>query len=177
LMFSGFTLERLIKNGLKVGKNFSMEPDCFIDYSHCWLITIGDNVIFAPRVHVLAHDASMLNFLGYTKVGRVTIGNRVFVGNNAIINPNVSIGNDVIIGSGSIVTKDIPSDSVVAGNPARIICTTQEYIQKNKELLNENPNFSADYMIENGITEKMKEEMNEKLKGRIGFLGPFFNPE
>ena len=52
--------------GLRVGSNFNMLGGCIIDHSHCCLITIGDNVTFAPRVHVLAHDASTKHALGYT---------------------------------------------------------------------------------------------------------------
>ncbi|MFR3924042.1 MAG: hypothetical protein ACLTXI_01795 [Collinsella sp.] len=54
--------------GLKVGSNFNMLGGCIIDHSHCWLIRIGDNVTFAPRVHVLAHDASTKRVLGYTRM-------------------------------------------------------------------------------------------------------------
>ena len=63
----------LIKRGLKVGTNFSMQKECIIDDSHCSLITIGNNVTLAPRVHILAHDSSTKMFLGYTKIGKVTI--------------------------------------------------------------------------------------------------------
>ena len=63
-----------------------------LDPSHCWLIEIGDNVTFGPHVQVLAHDASMHNVLGYTKIGRVRIGNNVFIGAGSIVLPNVQIG-------------------------------------------------------------------------------------
>ncbi|WP_253200562.1 DapH/DapD/GlmU-related protein [Clostridium sp. CF012] len=99
--------EQLIKMGLKVGKNFNRLGGCIIDDSHCWLITIGDNVTLAPRVHILAHDASTKMYLDVTKIGLVDIGNNVFIGAGSIILPNVKIGNNVIIGAGSIVTKDI----------------------------------------------------------------------
>ena len=67
-------LKKLKKAGLKVGKNFSMQEKCIIDKSHCWLITIGDDVTLAPRVHILAHDASTKRHLDYTKIGLVNIG-------------------------------------------------------------------------------------------------------
>ena len=70
----------LIKRGLKVGTNFSMQKECIIDDSHCSLITIGNNVTLAPRVHILAHDSSTKMFLGYTKIGKVTIEDKVFIG-------------------------------------------------------------------------------------------------
>ncbi|MUG43407.1 acyltransferase [Paenibacillus woosongensis] len=171
-MFAGYHIDTLIKRGLKVGKNFNLQAECFIDFPHCWLITIGDNVTFAPRVHILAHDTSARTFLGHTKVGLVNIGNRVFVGNDAIIMPGVSIGDDVIIGAGSVVTKDVPSGSVYAGNPAKLICTTKEYLNKTKELLGETPVFGSEYTIEKGITEDMKQHMIRRLKesGGVGFI-------
>lgn len=125
-------LEKLIKRGLKVGKNFKRMGGVIIDPSHCYHITIGDNVVLAPRVHVLAHDSSTGIFIGKTRAANVTIGNNVFVGAGSIILPGVHIGNRVIIGAGSIVTKDIPDNSVAAGNPARVICTIDAYLEKEK---------------------------------------------
>ena len=74
------TTEKLIKMGMTVGKNFKRLNNVLIDDSHAWLITIGDNVTPAPRVHILAHDASTKNLIGYTKIGTVSIGNNVFIG-------------------------------------------------------------------------------------------------
>ena len=81
-----------------------------IDDSHAWLIEIGDNVTLAPRVHILAHDASTKLYLGYTKIGRVRIGNDVFIGHVTIILPGVTIGDNVVIGAGSVVKSDIPDN-------------------------------------------------------------------
>lgn len=66
-----YTTEKLISMGMTVGKNFGRLNGVILDPSHCWLITIGDNVTMAPRVHILCHDASTKGFLGYTKIGRV----------------------------------------------------------------------------------------------------------
>lgn len=123
-------LEKLIKRGLKVGKNFHRMGGVTIDSTHCYHISIGDNVTLAPRVHILAHDASFGVFTGKTRAANVTIGNNVFIGASAIILPGVHIGNRVIIGAGSVVTKDIPDNSVAVGNPARVICTLDEYLTK-----------------------------------------------
>ena len=92
-----------------------------IDFSHCWHITIGDNVTLAPRVHILAHDASTRKFINYTRLGKVNIGNNVFIGASSTIMPGITIGDNVVIGVGSIVTKNIDSNVVVAGNPAKFI--------------------------------------------------------
>ena len=83
-----YTTEKLIKMGLKVGKNFGRLNGVILDPSHCWLIEIGDNVTMAPRVHILAHDASTKTFLDYTKIGKVTIGNNVFIGADSVVLQN-----------------------------------------------------------------------------------------
>ena len=125
-------LDKLIKRGLKVGKNFGRMGGVIIDPTHCYHITIGDNVTLAPRVHILAHDSSTFMFLGKTRAANVTIGNQVFVGAGSIILPGVHIGNRVIIGAGSIVSKDIPDNSVAVGNPAKVICSLDDYLDKEK---------------------------------------------
>lgn len=125
-------LGKLIKRGLKIGKDFKRLEGVIIDPSHCYHITIGDNVTLAPRVHILAHDASTRMFLGKTRAANVTIGNKVFVGAGTVILPGVHIGNRVIIGAGSIVTKDIPDNSVAVGNPAKVVYGIDNYLEKEK---------------------------------------------
>jgi len=162
--------EKLVKMGLTVGRNFNRQNGCIIDESHCWLITIGDNVTFAPRVHILAHDASTKIYLNHTKIGLVEIGNNVFIGAGSIILPNVKIGNDVIIGAGSIVTKSIPDNSLVVGNPAKVIGATSDYIDKNKELMKNRPAYNEKWTIRCNITSSQKKQMIQALKSGIGFV-------
>lgn len=97
---------------------------------------IGDDVTITNST-ILAHDASIKLHLGKSKVGKVKIGNRVFIGYGSIVLCNVRIGDDVIVAAGSVVTKDIPSGNIVAGNPAKIIGKTSEYIEKHKKFLQE----------------------------------------
>ena len=59
-----YTTEKLVSMGMAVGQNFSRLNGVILDPAHCWLITIGDNVTMAPRVHILCHDASTKQFLG-----------------------------------------------------------------------------------------------------------------
>ena len=66
-------------------------------------------------------------------MGGVTIGDNCFIGSHSLILPNVTIGDNVIIGSGAIVTKDIPSNTVCGGVPARVICSLDEYRDKIRE--------------------------------------------
>ena len=114
-------------------KNFASEP---------YLVTIGENCIITSGVKFLTHDASIsvaLRYLGkdrivkdskYEILGKIVVGDNCMIGINSIIMPGVTIGNNSIIGSGSVVTKDIPENTVFAGNPAKFICTIEEYSNK-----------------------------------------------
>lgn len=166
----GSPLDRHLKRGLKVGKNFSLLEDVILDYSHTFHIEIGDDVTLAPRVHILAHDASTKKHLGYTRIGKVTIGDRVFIGASAIILPGLVIGSDVIIGAGSVVSSDIPNGVVVAGNPAKVICTTTDYMDRKRKELKKVPCFGEEYTFSTGLTQKQMDEMNQKMAERIGYI-------
>lgn len=145
-------LDKLIKRGLKVGNNFCRMGGVIIDPTHCYHITIGDEVTLAPRVHILAHDSSTYPLIGKTRAANVTIGNYVFVGAGSIILPGVHIGNRVIIGAGSIVSKDIPDNSVAVGNPAKVICTLDDYLAKEKaKMCPENTFVGLDWEKPEGI--------------------------
>lgn len=159
-----------IKRGLVVGKNFNMLDEVIIDCSHTWHIEIGDDVTLAPRVHILAHDASTKKHLGYTRIGKVKIGNRVFIGASSIILPGVTIGDDVVIGAGSLVSRDIPNGHVVAGNPPKIICTLDEFLLKKRNEMNIYPCFGEEYTIRMNVTAEMKNEMNTRMKDNVGYI-------
>lgn len=167
---SDYCTEDLIDMGLKVGTNFNRMHGVILDPSHCWLISIGDNVTLAPRVHVLAHDASICNHLGYARIGNVVIGNNVFVGAESVILPNVSIGDNCIIGANSTVSRDIPANVVAAGSPAKVICTLDEYLDKNRQLMKSNPVYGEDYTLRGNITSEKKKQQFDELKGKFGFV-------
>ena len=164
------TTEHLIDHGLKVGKNFARLNGVIIDPAHCWLIEIGDDVTLAPRVHILAHDASTVHYLGYAKIGRVIIGNRVFIGASTIVLPNVKIGDDVIVGANSTVTKDLEGGFVDVGSPAKKICSTDEYIKKNKELMINVPCYGDEYTTRRNVSVEKKEKMKRELTNNCGFV-------
>ncbi len=160
----------LRKRGVVVGERVAIQSGVMIDYSHGWHIEIGDDVTLAPRVHILAHDASTKRFLNYTKIGKVTIGKRAFIGAGSILLPGVSIGDDTIIGAGSVVTRDVPSASVAAGNPAKVICTLEYFLEKRKKEMEIYPCFGEEYLDQSHVTGKMKREMNDAMKDRFGFI-------
>lgn len=165
-----FTTEQLIKMGLKVGENFSRQNGVIIDPFHCWLIRIGDNVTLAPRVHILAHDASTKIVSNYTKIGKVIIGNNVFIGASALILPGVKIGDNVIVGAGSIVVDDVPSNCIAVGSPARVIKSIDEYSAEVKELMKKVPVYDKKWTISGGISPCMKAKQFNELNEVIGFV-------
>lgn len=161
-------LKQLKKDGLKVGNNFNAQEGTIIDPGHCWLIEIGDNVTLAPRVHILAHDASMKKSLGYAKIGKVSIGNNVFLGASTIVLPNVRIDDNTIVGAGSVVTHSLLGGGVYVGNPLRRLYSYEEWQEKIKEKMRKSPIFDETYKI-GVITEEMKKEMINTLD-EIGFI-------
>lgn len=160
-----YTAEELRAYGVQIGE------DCYIgtkhlDLGHGFLITIGNHVTIS-NARILTHDASTKRFLGYSKVGRVTIGDYSFIGAGAIILPGVAIGKNVIVGAGNIVTKDIPDNTVVAGNPARIMCSTEDYLEKCKALMAGDNTWDTYYPHK---SEAEKREMIQVLTNtRFGF--------
>ena len=165
-----YTTEKLIHMGMKVGGNFQRQQGVILDPSHCWLIHIGNNVTIAPRVHILAHDASTYNAIGYSKIGRVILGDNVFVGAESVILPNVKIGDNVIIGANSTVTKNIPANSVFAGSPAKFICTYEEYIEKEKMQMCGAYCYDEEYTLRKNINNYKKIQMNDELKEKMGYV-------
>ena len=165
-----YTTEKLMQMGMKVGKNFGRLNGVILDPSHCWLIEIGDNVTMAPRVHILCHDASTKQFLNYTKIGRVTIGDNVFIGAESVVLPGVTIGNNVIVGANSTVTHDIPDGTVVAGSPAKPICTIEEYLEKEKARMQQSPCYDATYTLRCNVSMELRQKQKQELSGKIGYI-------
>jgi maltose O-acetyltransferase len=107
---------------IHVGKSFYANFDCiFLDVCE---IRIGDNCLIGPGVHIYTatHPLNANERISGAEYGvPVTIGHNVWIGGRAIINPGVRIGNNVVIASGTVVTKNVPNNVVVGGNPSKII--------------------------------------------------------
>lgn len=165
-----YTLEQLYALGLTAGKRFNPQQGFYLDPSHCWLITIGDNVTFGPHVTVLAHDASMHGALGYTRIAPVTIGNRVFIGADTTVLPGVTIGDDAIIGAGSVVTKSIPTGEVWAGNPARKIANTADFLEKHRNHMKNSPCYGEEFTLRQDISDEKKAQQKAELASTAGYV-------
>lgn len=126
----------------RVGKEINIEPTFRCDYGYnisvgekfyanfgCVMldvvpITIGDEVLFAPNVQLLAasHPLDPAERASGQEFGApITIGSRVWLGGGVIVCPGVTIGNNTTIGAGSVVVRDIPDNVVAVGNPCRVL--------------------------------------------------------
>lgn len=159
----------MIDEGLKVGENVYGLVNCIIDYGSCWLIEIGNDVIFAPQVYLLAHDTSTKKSTGYVRIGKIKIGDNCFIGARVFIMPGVSLGENCIVGAASVVTKSFPKNSVIAGNPAKLICSVEEYEKRIKKQLENSPKFSKEYHLD-AISEIKKQEMRDALNDNFGYI-------
>jgi len=140
--------EILNRNGLikrllgKIGNSFIIEPPFRCDYGYnieigenfysnynliildCAKVLIGDNVMIGPNVSIYTAGHPVhyeIRNQGYEYAFPVSIGNNVWIGGNAVINPGVTIGDNSVVGSGSVVTKDIPGNVIAAGNPCKVL--------------------------------------------------------
>lgn len=119
--------------GVNIGKNCYI-PDKDVWSSEPYLITVGDNCQITNGVKIFTHGGAHVIRVyepNFDLFGKVKIGNNVYIGNNALIMPGVTVSNNVIVAAGSVVTKSIPENVVVAGNPARIVSSIEEYMERN----------------------------------------------
>ena len=124
------------KKGVKIGencriyiKNWGSEP---------FLVSIGDHVTVTSGVKFITHDGSTCLVKDdkgkrYQRFAPIQVGSHVFIGVNSIIMPGVSIVSNVVIGAGSVVTKDIPDDSVAVGAPAKVVSSFADFQTKIKD--------------------------------------------
>lgn len=142
-------VDKLRRLGAVIGDNVHIYDGggAAIDYNYSFLLKIGNNVTISCST-ILLHDASIKKELHFTKIGKITIGDNVFVGVGSTILPNVNIGNNVIIGAGSVVSKNIPDGVVAVGSPIRIIGTYDAYMDKYRNLIKERPCFKEADLID-----------------------------
>ncbi|HTA04995.1 MAG TPA: acyltransferase [Solirubrobacteraceae bacterium] len=164
------TISWYVERGLRIGEHCDLQRPFELDPSHCWLIEIGDDVTFAPHVHVIVHDASTKRYVAHTRLASVRIGSRVFVGARTTILPGVTIGDDVLIGAGSVVSRDVPSGTVVAGNPARALGSCADYEARVRARFATSSRFDASWTVHGGITAAMKAEMGALIGEGEGFV-------
>jgi maltose O-acetyltransferase len=164
-------VERLVAQGLQLGRAVYVAPTAYLDASHPWLIEIGDETLIGPWAIVLAHDTSTRLHTGHTLIGRVRIGRRVYVGHGAIILPGCNVGDESVIGPGAVVVSDVPARSVVMGNPAQVVSDVAMFAEKHMDAIARDPVWPIPgWTIGGGITDDRKATQRDALGDRCGYL-------
>jgi len=161
---------KLRERGMHIGRGVNLPYSTWIDVAHCHLISIGDNCGFGEQCAILAHDAMPNEYIDATKIGRIIIHESCHFGMRTVIAPGVSIGPRSIVGSNAVVIRDIPPGTVAAGNPAKVICSLEEYMAKNREWMKVVPLFNYKEYGTRFLNKQKKKEMNEKLEKTFGYI-------
>jgi maltose O-acetyltransferase len=171
-------IDRLVAEGLELGRRTFIARGVYLDPGHPWLISIGDESGLSPGVIVIAHDASMRRHVGLTRIAPVVIGNRVFIGAGAIVLPGSRIGDDSIVGAGAVVRGDVPPGSLVVGNPAKVVADVESVVEWHRQAAAEAPTWPVvGWTIGRGITAARKRAQRRALEGGVsGYLGPGLAP-
>lgn len=130
---SDIAIMKMRKKGIHIGENCRIFSD--ISSREPTLITIGNRITISSEVLFCTHDNAIIKAIsGKTDVvGPITIGDDCFIGMRSILMYGITLGDHCVVGAGSVVTKSFPPRSVICGNPAKKICTIDEYASKNKD--------------------------------------------
>ncbi len=164
-------LDRLVAQGLVLGVDTHISRPIYIDQLHPWLITIDDHVTLGPYVAIVTHDTSLVQHTGQTRLGRVEVGKRAYVGVGAILLPGTTVGEDSVIGAGAVVHGQVPPASLAIGNPAKI-SPIKSAVAWQRASAARAPNWPHQgWTIDSGITEERKREQREALgNGTSGYV-------
>jgi maltose O-acetyltransferase len=132
----------LRRQGMRLGEDVWLPGSTWIDPDYCFLISIGDHCGFGEDCLILAHDAQMDEFLDAARIGQVVIHESCHIGARTTILPGIEIGPRTIVGANSVVSRSLPPDSVCAGNPARVLCSLDEYLEKQRSRIAGSTTFS-----------------------------------
>ena len=144
--------------GATIGEGNFM-PDKKMWSTEPYLVTIGNHCQIVDGVRLLTHGGG--NILrdiqpDFDAFGKIVIGDYVYIGTNSLVMPGVTLGDHTLVAAGSVVTKSYQGGVVLAGNPARVVCTIKEYYEKMKPY-----NIGT-----KGLCEKKKEMILKKLDER-----------
>jgi len=159
-----FRKKMMLEKNVFIGRNVLIDP------GYNWLVSIGNNSVLSYGTIVLAHDGSLRNYTGYTRVGKVSIGSNTFIGAGSIIMPGVSIGDNAVIGAGSVVTKNVPDNSVAIGNPAVVVGSISQLINKHKINM-------QNCQVYEKMSEQTAEIIKEELKTGSAYIRTHFGQD
>ena len=133
LSLSDYYILRMREAGITVGENCKIYT--YVQSAEPTLIKIGNNVTISTNISFCSHDNAIIKVLDNATdvVGSITVGDNCFIGMNSILMYGIELGDTCVVGAGSVVTHSFPPHSVIAGNPARRICSTEDYAEKNKD--------------------------------------------
>tara|TARA_B100001093_G_scaffold178430_1_gene171015 strand:- start:1011 stop:1520 length:510 start_codon:yes stop_codon:yes gene_type:complete len=160
LLFKNYNMVKYCRfRGVKIGEGTKIKSSVNIS-TEPYLISIGCNCKITGRVNLITHDGGPWVFRSENPnldvIKKITIGDNVYVGVGATLMPGVNIGNNCVIGAQSVVTKDIPSNSVAVGSPARVIKSLKEYKEKV---------LSEAYYTKTLTANKKRKFLEKRLKG------------
>lgn len=137
--------EQWVENGVEIGENTRFYGNVLLGRDGKDPITIGNNCVLTGCT-ILGHDAAANHFLNLNRsiTIPVVVEDDCFIGFQAIILMGVTIGKGSIVGAGAVVTNDVPPGSVVAGNPAKVICTVEDLVARRRKLAVEHPEYFSD---------------------------------
>lgn len=155
---SRWRLSRYIKQGLQIANDCRLitMPDFG---SEPYLVSIGKHVTISARVTFITHDGGTWvfrdqeQFRDVIKYGRIVIHDNCFIGNGSTIMPGVSIGPNSVVAAHSVVTKDVPANTVAGGVPARALMSTYEYAAK---ALAQTPEYDREAYRRNKVAELLR---------------------
>lgn len=143
-------VKHLKKLGVKLDSPAFISPDAKFDGTDYSLIEIGDKSVISTNVLLLTHDFSLFHAFyaaGYemegvpNRVKGIRVGKNSFVGANCTLLPGTTVGDNSIIGAGSVLRGSFPDNSIIMGNPAKVVANTVDWIEKKVEVYQDYKKF------------------------------------
>jgi maltose O-acetyltransferase len=162
----------MVRRGLMLGRGVYINETATVDPDFLWLISIDDHAVIANHVHIIAHDASTRQATGYTRIARVHIGKRAYVGAGAIILPGVTVGDEAVVGAGAVVRRDVEPGAIVVGNPAQTVGTADEFAAKHRAAQVVRPRYpSSGFSGYGPVPPENMERARRELGDGSGYVG------
>jgi len=166
------TREWLERHGLRLGSDVAIGFGSTFDTTAPWLISVGDHTTISEHVRVLVHDAGPAKHLGVSRLAPVSIGAFVYIGAGVTILPGVTVGDGAIVGAGSVVAHDVAPRTVVAGVPARVIGSLEDYLARHAGEAAGRPWIDSLELERRAADPAYWEHTRALLADGHGYLGP-----